>query len=463
MPIRTVPNTEYSYHLVIHDEHGQERKESDGSLLSQKILQELSSKATTDVFIMSHGWRGDIPAAIGQYDAWTGSLMTATPDIEDMRNKRPSFQPLLIGWHWPSEPWGDEGTGAFNLTGCSPDPIAGLVDDYAKRLGDTPAIRNELETIIRAHVSVVEPQTLPLEVASAYQRLDMELGMGHGGESAPPGADRPEFDPEDVFQAARKADSEVSFGGFSIGDLLAPLRILSFWKMKDRARRFGESGGTHMLSSIRNATIGNDVRLHLMGHSFGCIVVSAAAAGPSGSSGGFTVHSLVLVQGAISLWAYCPDIPSANGSAGYFNRLLTENRVDGPIVTTQSEFDSAVGTFYPLAAGLKAQVAYGELPRFGAVGTYGIQGVDAAGWAMGESSENYRFENGRIYNLESSRYIRTGNPPSGAHSDIVHPQVAHVIWEAAKVDASSARATYTDVRSTTEFMKENENASLSIS
>jgi len=44
--------------------------------------------------------------------------------------------------------------------------------------------------------------------------------------------------PEDIFQAAREEDDSSSFGSFSIGDLLAPLRVLSFWKMKDRARKF---------------------------------------------------------------------------------------------------------------------------------------------------------------------------------------------------------------------------------
>src|SRR4051812_43915625 len=81
MPIRKVPNTEYSYYLVVHDEDGVERKEADGSLLSAKVLNEVTTQPVTDVFIMSHGWRGDVPAGIAQYDAWTGSLMGASADL----------------------------------------------------------------------------------------------------------------------------------------------------------------------------------------------------------------------------------------------------------------------------------------------------------------------------------------------------------------------------------------------
>ena len=38
---------------------------------------------------------------------------------------------------------------------------------------------------------------------------------------------------------------------------------------------------------------------------------------------------------------------------------------------------------------------------------------------------------GKVYNLESSQYIRHGDGASGAHSDITGPEVAHAIWEAA--------------------------------
>jgi hypothetical protein len=87
-----------------------------------------------------------------------------------------------------------------------------------------------------------------------------------------------------------------------------------------------------------------------------------------------------------------------------------------------------------MAAGLKRQIAYAlDLPKFGAVGAFGIQGVGefTVGRRMGSVTEDYNFQPGMIYNLESSDYIRTGGGFSGAHSDIVHPEIAHVIWQAA--------------------------------
>jgi pimeloyl-ACP methyl ester carboxylesterase len=206
--------------------------------------------------------------------------------------------------------------------------------------------------------------------------------------------------------------------------------------MKDRARKFGESGANKLLLAMYQAAAGKDLNVHLMGHSFGCIVVSAMLAGaPKLPASGLKVKSMVLVQGALSLWSFCADIPKKEGTPGYFNRLLKGRQVTGPIVTTQSEFDAAVGTFYPLAAGLKQQVAFGEFPKYAGVGSFGVQGLPdiTTGRKMGDVAEDYSFQHGKIYNLESSQYIRTGPPPSGAHSDIVHPQIAHVIWQAARV------------------------------
>ena len=63
MSIRKIPNTDLNYYLVGFDENGRERTQEDGSLLSRAVLKEISEQPVTDVFVMSHGWRGDGPAA----------------------------------------------------------------------------------------------------------------------------------------------------------------------------------------------------------------------------------------------------------------------------------------------------------------------------------------------------------------------------------------------------------------
>src|SRR3546814_19343642 len=106
-----------------------------------------------------------------------------------------------------------------------------------------------------------------------------------------------------------------------------------------------------------------------MGDSFGCIVVSAAIAGEPGATPPKPVASAFLAQGALSLWAYCGDV---DGKPGYFHRIAKGGQVRGPIVTTRSVHDTAVGRYYPMGARLSGSRPLAELPTYGGVGSFAI-------------------------------------------------------------------------------------------
>jgi hypothetical protein len=172
-----------------------------------------------------------------------------------------------------------------------------------------------------------------------------------------------------------------------------------------------------------------------MGHSFGCIVASAMLAGPGGKGNlPRPIDTLVLVQGALSLWSYCTSIPAAPGQAGYFRPLLDAQTVRGTIFSTQSIYDTAVGKIYPLGAGAARQVSFapGELPKYGGLGAFGMRGpgCGAIDCQMAAVTGSNGFEPGKIYNVESSAFIVGGSGFSGAHSEIDKPEVAHAFWEA---------------------------------
>jgi hypothetical protein len=92
---------------------------------------------------------------------------------------------------------------------------------------------------------------------------------------------------------------------------------------------------------------------HLAGHSFGAIVCAAALQGPRDSRGPLhparPVHSLTLVRGALSLWSFVPVIPNTRRT-GYFQSILENDLVTGPLVVTLSTHDRALGWFYRMAA-----------------------------------------------------------------------------------------------------------------
>ena len=439
MPIKQVNSLQY--YLISFDSKGKERKDDPDGLISSVILGDLADNLITDVFLMSHGWMGDVPGAIEQYDKWIGAMAANQADIDHMKQVRSEFRPLLIGIHWPSKPFGDEKLDSSISFDTSADsPVEQLIDQYAERIADTEVARDALRTIFASAMDNIAPDELPSEVRQAYEVLNQEAGLGYDGVGGAPGDDRDTFDPEAIFQMGAEQAEAVSFG---IGDFFNSaffdsLRTISFGATKKLACKIGESGMFELLQALQQ-TAKKNVRFHLMGHSFGCVMMSASLAK---LEPGKSINSLALVQGALSLWSYCSKIPKVKDRVGYFHSILADRKVTGLIITTQSEHDTAICRYYSLGSRVRGQIVYntpGELPRYGAIGEFGAHGpgVDPINMQMLPANESYSFEAGKIYNLESSAFIRDDNAnvlkrnTVGAHSDFDKPEVAHAIWSAA--------------------------------
>ena len=269
MPIRPVPSTDLCYYLVAFDKHGKERPDPDagGGMLSEEIGQALSDGTVTDVFVLSHCWKGDIPAAIDQYDRWIAAMAACKRDRERVRVRWTDFKPLVVGFHWPSQPWGDEKMDGSFAPGATGGEDA-FVELWADRIADTPASRRALRAIFQSALEDIEPERLPTEIVTAYRTLEKEAELNADGVGGAPDADREPLDPQIAFEDASIDDA--AFGGGLSDGLLSPLRQLSFWTMKKRARTVGEGGGHDLLRHMHAAN--PKTRLHLMGHSFGCIV-----------------------------------------------------------------------------------------------------------------------------------------------------------------------------------------------
>ena len=125
MSIESVPGTPLSYYLISFDKNGIERTDDpDGGTFSRRVLADLQSQPITDVFLLSHGWKGDVEAARDQYNHWIAAMVACPDDIARMRALRQDFRPMLIGLHWPSLPFGNEefGGGAASFDpGAMPD------------------------------------------------------------------------------------------------------------------------------------------------------------------------------------------------------------------------------------------------------------------------------------------------------------------------------------------------------
>ncbi|MEV6426341.1 hypothetical protein [Nocardia sp. NPDC051463] len=464
MPARVIPSTSSHYYLLLFDENGAERPEADGSLLSNTIA-EVAGDGVTDVFIASHGWKGDIPAAISQYNDWIPMMQGRSRDLARAQALVPDFKPLTIGIHWPSLPWGVEAVGAALLSSEGDEfaaerelDSAGLVDLYSQRIADTEVARRALTVVVSAADDAgdydvpTDSIDLSAEVDEAYQALFGEAGLQSAGATAAPGSDQEGFSPvETAKEWAVAVGPEPVSGGVGKPGLLgggsrvkareiilAPARQLSFWSMKHRARVVGESGVHELLIRLQQSA--RPLRIHLMGHSFGCIVVSAAIAGPV-AGGTLTqrlprpVSSLFLVQGAMSLWSFAEVLPFPPTLPGYFRPVLDSNRlVAGPVVTTTSVHDHAVGRFFPIGAklGRERLLDGNHFPEYGAIGAFGMQGGQpTVDHGILDADAEYGLDPGTDYNIDASRIIAKIKGAVGSHSDIAHPEIAHLFWQAA--------------------------------
>ncbi|MEV8095164.1 hypothetical protein [Kitasatospora sp. NPDC085879] len=445
MPAETVPGTGLRYHLITFDARGRERAEGEGPY-SQIVLRDAAASQPTDVFLFSHGWNADVPAARGQYTRWLATMDSCADDQARLEERPGGFRPLLVGLHWPSKAWSDEqfqpeaavGFAAASSAAAVGEPSNGvesLVDRYAAALADTPATREALRIIVENALLDAAPVTLPEPVKRAYDVIDVEASTGSEGVGAAPGDDRDAFDAEATYQACLMEEL-TSYGEVSFGGVLSPLRVLTFWQMKRRARDLGERGAAALLGDLQTAA--PTARFHLMGHSFGCIAISAAVSRALGRGvDRHPVDTLVLVQGAMSLWSFCSHIPPRPARSGYFHRILGDGLVQGPVVVTTSVHDRAVRVFYPLGAGAKRQVDFeaGDLPTYGGIGTFGVRGpgIDITDEILGPTDTRYDFRPFTVHNLDADDVINSGGGVSGAHSDICHAPVAHAVWQAATV------------------------------
>ena len=193
------------------------------------------------------------------------------------------------------------------------------------------------------------------------------------------------------------------------------LNFTTYFKMKSRAGDVGTNGVAPAISKLRAKQ--PKLRIHLIGHSFGGRVVTAAAAAASAAAD--KVNSLTLLQAAYSHNGFAAKFDGKND--GFFRKVITQKKVLGPIVVTCTKNDKAVGIAYPLASRLGGQnaAALGDAnDPFGGIGRNGAMKTDEAVFGtLAAVGSPYQFAAGSIYNLNADAVITD-------HSDICKPQVA---------------------------------------
>ncbi|MBP2451544.1 alpha/beta fold hydrolase [Mycolicibacterium lutetiense] len=424
------------------------------------VLADLKSRigaaGLTDLIIFSHGWNNDEAAAASLYERWFGLL---APQLD------PARAVGFVGLRWPSQLWRDEpipdfpgpaahdGGGAAALgdevvaTPAGPVAIDPAQLDELKEM--FPDGKEQLDTIAGLLAAPPSSDRLPelLDALRAFSAAT-QTGFNDGEGDAPdagPGMLAEHQDPEQLFTtfadelafAGVEFDEDEGGGAAGLGDIAGrlwrgakeALRQLSYWKMKNRAGVVGRRGLGPAID-VLHADF-PELRIHLVGHSFGARVVSYAIAGMTEVQPS-PVKAVTLLQGAYSRFAFTERLPFRKG-AGELAGQLT--RIDGPLTVCFSSHDRALGMFYPLASAAAGEDAAGAddpLFRWRAMGSHGA--YQSQTQSLGTVNTTYPFQSGQILNLNSSEIVVEDKSPSGAHSDIFHEELTWVAAAAGKLN-----------------------------
>jgi hypothetical protein len=199
------------------------------------------------------------------------------------------------------------------------------------------------------------------------------------------------------------------------------LNQLTFYEMKKRAGVVGLGLVSGVLSEIGPA---RPIRLHLVGHSFGARLVTAAA-NQFTPSGNLQFFSLTMLQGAFSHNGLAKlvkaDLPGAFP--------LVVGKPKGPITITHTHNDLACTLAYALASRLARDVAsaIGDLQdEFGAMGANGPQKLEAGVAEPDDTSQVFKPKPAKVNTFLADAFI-VKTAQTDAHNNITNPEVGRLV------------------------------------
>ncbi|MBL1086272.1 serine-threonine protein kinase [Streptomyces actinomycinicus] len=404
-----------------------------------RLLAQVREHGVRDLIVFSHGWNNDRSGATRLYRRFFAPVPKLAP------RARLGY----VGVVWPSMRFSDEPVPDFPRSVAAGEAVAAaprpaLDKDTRRALLETFPGR---AAIVDQLARMLDEPSGGTEGLTEFGRLARLLPAGE----RPGAADTDEpgepavFDGDPVTACEQFADALAALDASASGarfSLPNPwdgakelLRQVTYYQMKRRAGTVGEHGLGPLLGQLAGAAPG--VRVHLVGHSFGGRLVAFALRGlpPDVTA----VKSVTLLQGAFSHYAFAARLPHAPDRSGALRDR--QRRIDGPLVCCHSHFDAALGTFYPLAsrlAGDDRSCAGDEIaavlgPAWGAMGHDGVQAVPGTARLDLAAALAGRLPASGCVNVDAAAVVRRGGAPSGAHSDIVHPELARVVLAAGRI------------------------------
>ncbi len=412
----------------------------------------------TDLIVMSHGWNNDAAAAEGLYVKLFSNFADVTAGDAAFSNRRIA----IIGIIWPSKKFDElmtqlEGTGSAAggakslgaadqaeaesamreaINRAAPifdDP--GDSDRIAKLQALVPALEEDEEAqgqFVRILRELIDPNNQNQDQRSSEDNSDIffegqpSLIFQNATQNVPASASAPV-----VRQSNDTGPGEQTGKAQGIGDFFSKaangvtnlMNLSTYFEMKQRAGTVGKNGVAPLIDEL----VSQVDRIHLVGHSFGGRVVTAAAANSKTNK----LRSMSLLQAAFSQNGF------SKSRQGFFRSVIANNRVAGPILVTNTKKDLSVGLAYPAASRISGDTASafgGADDLFGGIGSNGAQQMEQGeisnlAVSLEPVASPYKWEPGRIHNLRDDRFIV--DPKGGdAHGFVFVPEVAWAISRA---------------------------------
>jgi len=424
--------------------------DKDGAALDKQEV--TLPEGTTDLIVASHGWNNTEEQAEQLYTGLFTSFAAVASD--QLQNKKIA----IVGVIWPSKKFTDvvdtavaeqsRGGGAgFGMSSTAADDtikakldviatmfdkkaakkIAAAKNQIGKLESDLDARRkfaDELRSLLdesAAHEEDNSALFFKLDGSVLLEKLKMPTPLVSTGQAGGGGA----------ASLGTHSKATPAGGAAGLGDIFSGIKsgairflnYLAYYEMKKRAGTVGQKGVGPMLDRLA----GNVQRIHLVGHSFGCRLVTAAAA----TSTTDKLQSMSLLQAAFSHNGFSKSMN------GFFRSVVDNHRIKGPIIITYTPNDRAVGIAYPVASRLAGTVAsaFGDAnDKFGGLGRNGAQKMEQGEVVQAvdrllEVGGSYSWQSGRFHNLEGSKYIVDPNG-GDAHGFVTGKEVAWAVSRA---------------------------------
>lgn len=393
----------------------------------------LANGPCTDVIVMSHGWNNDAREARELYKQLAASMreLLNQDRIPALRDRKIA----LVGVIWPSKKFADEQGNVGGAAGVGSGVEMAVVTDQInglRTLYPDPESQQTLDSLVELVPQLEDRATARKKFADLLRSLldkdaaddedaTKDLFDTDGGELMDRLA-KPLLLPGPAGGQAAGGGGAAGFGDLLSGPLGAAKKLLNFttfFEMKARAGDVGARGVAPVVAQIKQSR--PELNVHLLGHSFGARLVSAAAKQLPRDS----VGTVSLLQGAFSHHGFARDFEP--GKNGFYRQVIDKKTVRGPVVITKTANDKAVGFAYAVASRISNDAAAGvgdAGDKFGGIGRNGAvktaEAVDGELLAVGGA---YAFKPRTLHNLLADKFI-------AGHSAVKGKEVAYAVLSA---------------------------------